>query len=102
MAILHTVNKSPFSHNTLQSCLAVLQTGDTLLLIEDGIYGCLPTAATFEELQRLHANGVKLRVLKEDLEARGCSDQIDELFETADYNQFVELCTQHQSVQSWY
>lgn len=102
MAILHTVNKSPFSNNTLQSCLSVLQPGDTLLLIEDGIYGCLPSADTFAKIEQLHAAGVKLRVLEEDLAARGLKEQKSELFETADYNQFVELCTQHTSVQSWF
>ena len=39
MSTLHTVNKSPFSTQTLLSCLNHAKDGDAVLMIEDGVYG---------------------------------------------------------------
>ena len=36
--MLHTVNKSPFDHNSLESCLKFARKGSAVLLIEDGVY----------------------------------------------------------------
>jgi len=33
--MLHTVNKSPFERNTLQSCLRLAKPGSAILLIEE-------------------------------------------------------------------
>ena len=41
MSILHTVNKSPFERNSLESCLKFATDGAAVLLIEDGIYAAL-------------------------------------------------------------
>ncbi len=41
MSILHTVNKSPFEKNNLESCLRYAKSGSAILLIEDGIYAAL-------------------------------------------------------------
>ena len=102
MSILHTVNKSPFSHTTLSSCLKVVQAGDALLLIEDGVYGALETNPLTESIVVLASRGVELYVLSEDLQARGLEKARAEHFSAIDYGRFVELCTAHKSVQSWY
>ena len=39
--MLHTVNKSPFEKNSLQTCLRLSKPGSSILLIEDGVYGAL-------------------------------------------------------------
>ena len=39
--LLHTVNKSPFLHKALESCLRSAKDGSAVLLIEDGVYGAL-------------------------------------------------------------
>ena len=41
MSTLHTVNKSPFATQALVSCLNHAKAGDTVLMIEDGVYGGL-------------------------------------------------------------
>jgi len=41
MSILHTVNKSPFERNSLESCLKFAKQGDHVLLFEDGVYAVL-------------------------------------------------------------
>lgn len=102
MSILHTVNKSPFTHSTLGSCLPVLQSGDALLLIEDGVYGGLNSCPLAQTLEDLKNRGVALFTLIEDARARGIEDQQSSAFTAVDYTRFVELCAQHKSVQSWY
>ena len=41
MSILHTVNKTPFERNSLESCLKFASPGAAVLLIEDGVYAAL-------------------------------------------------------------
>jgi tRNA 2-thiouridine synthesizing protein B len=41
MAMLHTVNKSPFERNSLDSCLSHAKAGSSILLFEDGIYAVI-------------------------------------------------------------
>ena len=39
--MLHTINKSPFEKNSLQTCLRVAPDKSNILLIEDGVYAAL-------------------------------------------------------------
>ena len=39
--MLHTVNKSPFENNSLETCLRLIENNSSLLLIEDAVYGAL-------------------------------------------------------------
>lgn len=41
MSTLHTVNKSPFERNSLDTCLLLIKNDSTVLLIEDGVAGAL-------------------------------------------------------------
>ena len=96
---LHTVNKSPLSSQTLASCLRVAAPGDTVLLIEDGVYACTPAhESLFDGLDV----EVKLRVLREDLLARGLEAQLAERFDVVDYAGFVELACAHPRTLSWF
>ena len=36
--MLHTINKSPFEKNTLETCLRLADDGASILYIEDGVY----------------------------------------------------------------
>ncbi|WP_442490087.1 DsrH/TusB family sulfur metabolism protein [Halomonas litopenaei] len=45
--ILHTLNRSPLESTVYRQALRALADGDSLLLIEDGVLGALPsTSAT--------------------------------------------------------
>ncbi len=103
MSTLHTVNKSPFAQQTLTSCINICRAGDALLLIEDGVYGALPSSPTAEALKALADEGnVHLFALEPDLQARGLNDRISDWITVVDYSGFVQLSTEHQTVQSWY
>lgn len=102
MSTLHTINKSPFSHSTLASCLQVCSKDDGLLLLEDGVFGALASAPCASELSTLIASGLKVYALASDVKARGLHAKVRSDILVTDYNGFVQLSIEHNSVQSWY
>jgi tRNA 2-thiouridine synthesizing protein B len=102
MSTLHTVNKSPFSHSTLMSCLQVCGRDDGILLLEDGVFGALTSAPCAAELTALIASDVKVHALSPDIKARGLSEKIRNDIRLIDYNGFVQLTIEHSCLQSWY
>jgi tRNA 2-thiouridine synthesizing protein B len=100
MAMLHTVNKSPFERNSFDSCLNHAKAGSSLLLIEDGIYAIVKGGTASGRLKQ--ASGITVYALGPDLKARGIGeDQIIDGVTVVDYGGFVDLVTRHDSVQSW-
>lgn len=101
MSILHTINKSPFERDSLESCLKYAQPGAAVLLIEDGIYAAL--AGTSVEPQVKGAlETVKFYVLGPDLKARGFAEgRVISGISVVDYAGFVDLAAEHAKVQAW-
>ena len=93
MSTLHTVNKTA-ADDALAACLRVASSGDSLLLLEDGVY----QATTLAELPQ--AQALKLFALKEDTDARGVS--LPSAVTAIDYAQFVDLACQHDRSVSWF
>jgi tRNA 2-thiouridine synthesizing protein B len=101
MSVLHTVNKSPFERNSLDSCLKFAQAGAAVLLIEDGVYAAL-TGTSVEGRVKEALGAVKIYVLGPDLKARGFSDQrVISGISVVDYAGFVDLAAEHAKVQAW-
>jgi tRNA 2-thiouridine synthesizing protein B len=101
MSVLHTVNKSPFERNSLDSCLKFAQAGAAVLLIEDGVYAAL-TGTSVEGRIKEALGAVKIYVLGPDLKARGFSDQrVISGISVVDYAGFVDLAAEHAKVQAW-
>ncbi|MGV6811821.1 MAG: sulfurtransferase complex subunit TusB [Brevirhabdus sp.] len=101
MSTLHTVNKSPFSTQSLLSCLGHCKDGDAVLMIEDGIYGGL-SGTGMSELVQARTGSVKIYVLREDMEARGIDGaRLLDGVSAVDYDGFVDLVTEHDRAQSW-
>lgn len=98
---LHTWNKRSGSASTLAGCLAVLADGDTLLLLEDGVYLALDAAFLSHFDQGTQA-GPRLCVLSADLAARGISARISPLANVIGYEDFVALSLHHQRVVNWF
>lgn len=102
MSTLHTINKSPYAHNALTSCLKVCAERDGILLLEDGVFGATTSAPEADELQMLSQRGVKVFALMSDIKARGLEGKLAPNIELVDYNAFVQLTLDHRCVQSWY
>lgn len=95
MSTLHTLSKAP-SSGLLETCLDIIQTGDAVLFLEDGVYHCQqPTAL-------LKIEGVKFYCLREDLIARGLSDRKLGAIETVNTQGFVDLCVHHDGIVNWF
>ena len=93
--MLHIVNKSPFETNTLESCLSTAGSGNSVLLIEDGVYASL--SSRIAETQ----SDFTYYALESDLQARGLVDRVPEGVKVIDFGGFVDLVADHDRVQSW-
>ena len=102
MNTLHTINKSPFTHNTLMSCLAVCGPNDSILLIEDGAYAASRQSPCSPALREKIAAGIAVYVLQSDIELRGLQTAVLDKIQLTDYQGFVRLSTEHRCTQSWY
>jgi tRNA 2-thiouridine synthesizing protein B len=99
--MLHTVNKSPFERNTLQSCLRLAKPGSAIILIEDGVYAALSgTAVSGEIAERM--GDFSFYVLGPDIAARGLGESpLIEGVQVVDYGGFVDLVTEHEATNAW-
>ena len=101
MAMLHTVNKSPFERNALASCLNLAKKGSSVLLLEDGVLAALDNTAHSERVKAA-AGDLKFYVLGPDVHARGLDEKnIIGNVEIVDYEGFVDLVAAHDNVQAW-
>ncbi|MCU7937857.1 MAG: sulfurtransferase complex subunit TusB [gamma proteobacterium symbiont of Bathyaustriella thionipta] len=101
MAMLHTVNKSPFERSSLNSCLNKSKEGSSILLIEDAVVGALKGTKVADDLSAAIANK-NVYVLGSDLNTRGFTEaDILDGIKTVDYAGFVDLVAEHSNVQSW-
>jgi tRNA 2-thiouridine synthesizing protein B len=98
--MLHTVNKSPFECQTLETCLKFARPGSTILLIEDGVYAAARDTAVSNQVQAA-LKSVAICALKPDVEARGMQNRVMDGVRLVDYAGFVDLVTEHNAVQSW-
>lgn len=100
MSMLHTVNKSPFERETLNTCLRYALPGSSILLIEDAVYAAREGTAHSDAIK----NAIKdksVYALKPDLDARGVNNGLINGVKLIDYAGFVELAASSQAVQSW-
>ncbi|MEZ5540810.1 MAG: sulfurtransferase complex subunit TusB [Pseudomonadota bacterium] len=95
--MLHLVNKSPYDTCSMNTAATIMQDGDQLLLIEDGVYGAMKDGKAASLLA-----GRKVAVLGPDLAARGIpEDKLLDGVDVIDYGGFVDLVTANDRVQSW-
>ena len=99
--MLHTINKSPFEKNSLESCLRLIDVNSALLLIEDGVYGALKNTSVESKVIEAQKS-VKLYVLGPDLKARGLDkNSLITNIEIIDYKGFVKLVAENDKIQNW-
>jgi len=98
--MLHIITCSPFVSDAFASCLRLLQPGQAILLIEDGVTAVVKHSAIAEQLTKtLKQNPVY--VLIADLETRGIKNSVLEGVQLIDYDGFVDLVAQHNPIQNW-
>lgn len=101
--ILHTVNKSVFASQTLDDCLRRVAAADSVLLIEEGVYGAVLASPAAAAMRQLQATGTKFFALLADLRARGLDEtRLLAFVQTLDDQGFVALAVSADKVHSWY
>lgn len=95
--MLHILRHSPW-HCDMDALLRMLQAGDDLLLLSDGVIACLEGG---RYLDLLLAAPISLHALEEDIAARGLSGQISTNVTRVSYNDFVSLTVKHASQMTW-
>ena len=99
--MLHTINKSPFEKNTLETCLRLADDGASILYIEDGVYSVVKNTK-FEQLISNKIPKIKMYVLEPDLKARGLDKySLITNIEIIDYKGFVKLVAENEKIQNW-
>ncbi len=97
MSMLHLVNKSPYECNNLNTATGFMKDGDTLLLIEDGVFAAVKAGKAASQL-----GSHSVSVLGPDLAARGIAeDKLADGITVVDYAGFVDLVESNDKVQSW-
>ncbi len=97
--ILHIVNQSPFHHQALHQCLTRYKTGDSILLMGDGVYGAINSHNQAEHLGRIQY----CYALQDDIDARGIEEShLLQNIHLINDNRFVELSVEHPLSHSWF
>lgn len=91
--MLYTVNKSPFSTDSLESVLRIASPGAPILLYEDGVYAAMSGAQSAAMVESAMADH-PIYALEADLEARGVGKVLTGI-QVISYDGFVELVEQH-------
>ncbi|BAS68241.1 sulfurtransferase complex subunit TusB [Bathymodiolus septemdierum thioautotrophic gill symbiont] len=97
--MLHTVNKSVFERNSLQSCVNTIDDTSVILLIEDGVISAAKNTKS-SVLADLAAQG-RVYALQGDVDARGISSKVADNIKLVDYEGFVDLVVEHGTAVSW-
>jgi len=102
MAILHTVNKSPFSDSTMNCCLAICSDKDHVILIENGVLGAINTSPLASRIKNMVMSGTHFYALENDVIARGIESKLLDQIKLINYQDFVRLSVECNQIQSWY
>ena len=100
--ILHTLNQPPSSAETCTRCLNAIAAADSLLLIENAVYGAVQNAAFSEKMAAISAQG-KLFVLTSDFTGRGLkAENLLQGSQLIGYEEFVSLVCLHDKCIAWF
>ena len=99
--LLHIVNKSPTDRYSFDTCIRMANPGDSILLIEDGVYAALANAEFADKINS-RSGDFSFYVLGPDVAARGLGDTLlIEDISVVDYEGFVDLVADNEVTQSW-
>ncbi len=95
--VLHTLSAAP-SSAAFRDCLKVLQQGDALVLMGDGVYVSLPGTRPCQAVQ---ATGAELYVLGADARLAGVTKPADSI-RSIDMDDLVALTERYCRQLAWY
>jgi tRNA 2-thiouridine synthesizing protein B len=98
--MLHILNKSPYETTTLQLCLNSTSPGDSIILIEDGVYVAVANTPYCNFLQKKLPK-IAVHALLPDVLARGIHSKIAANVAIIDFDTFVALTLQYHPIHTW-
>jgi len=99
MSTLHTVNKSPFERSSMATAFGHVSQGDTVLMIEDGVFGGRKGTAFAKTIEDARCD---VYALGPDLAARGLkTEDLVVGVKVVGYDGFVDLVAAHARVCAW-
>lgn len=102
MKSLHLISVSPGTGSALTDGLRAADTGDTVLLTQDGVLGAVSGAASTSLLDAAMSRGISVYALLPDVDARGIAHRLHPACRLVDDNGFVELTERHPRILSWF
>jgi tRNA 2-thiouridine synthesizing protein B len=97
---LFTVSKSWFEAAWIYENLAFAYTGDSILLIQEGVLALQSSITLKSFLAKCESNSVKVFALKDDCDLRGITNRYQNI-QLLDYHGFVELVIENKKQVSW-
>ena len=95
--MLHTLSVSPW-HADIATMLRLLNAGDDLLLLSDGVTAAIAGSRFLEMLQ---SAPITIHVLQDDIDARGLTGQISDSVVRVGYTDFVRMSIKHPGQLAW-
>ncbi|HBL90261.1 MAG TPA: sulfurtransferase complex subunit TusB [Klebsiella pneumoniae] len=95
--MLHTLSVSPW-HADIAAMLRLMEHGDDLVLLSDGVTAAIADGRFLEILQ---SAPITLYVLQDDVDARGLAGQIADSVVRVGYTDFVSLTVKHEGQLAW-
>ena len=95
--MLHTLSVSPW-HADIAAMLRLMEHGDDLVLLSDGVTAAIADGRFLEILQ---SAPITLYVLQDDVDARGLAGQIADSVVRVSYTDFVRMSVKHPGQLSW-
>ena len=95
--MLHTLSVSPW-HADIAAMLRLMEHGDDLVLLSDGVTAAIADGRFLEILQ---SAPITLYVLQDDVDARGLAGQIADSVIRVSYTDFVRMSVKHPGQLSW-
>ena len=95
--MLHTLSVSPW-HADIAAMLRLMERGDDLVLLSDGVTAAIADGRFLEILQ---SAPITLYVLQDDVDARGLAGQIADSVVRVGYTDFVSLTVKHEGQLAW-
>ena len=95
--MLQTLSVSPW-HADIAAMLRLMEHGDDLVLLSDGVTAAIADGRFLEILQ---SAPITLYVLQDDVDARGLAGQIADSVVRVSYTDFVRLSVKHAGQLSW-
>lgn len=102
MSTLHLVTVSPAAGSALADALRAAAAGDSLLMLQDGVYAAASGSAWTILLDTARERQVTVHALRDDALARGVAARLHAGVALVDDDGFVALTERHARVASWF